>query len=404
MSYSLSQWSDSSLGLPHSDSVYGSRDEDWPIAKMTGFIATLNPQTGTYFLRSIRQESQIEPGNYVMTTTAEATDKDFEQMTHMLSGFFVTQIAGAVAAYSIADHLANGPATAKQIATIEGIDPTAAYRLLRACASLGLVTSDGLKFGATPLLGTLRTNVPGSLHSLAIAWSTPGHWLPWGRLQDSVRTGESQTVPTLGTNIWDYYAQKPGEGETFTQAMHGFTSGIALEVARVVDTSNAKVAVDIGGASGTLVHSLLMANSQLHGIVLDLPEVVRSAADAAAALGLAERSRAMAGDFFTDVPEADIYLLKNVLHDWSDEEAVGILKGCRQAMRPGGRVVVIEMLLGEMGQPGIAPLMDLLMMVLLTGRERTLAEFSRLLKDAGLRFSKSTPIRPPMAVIEAVAA
>lgn len=340
-----------------------------------------------------------------MTTAAEATDKDFERMTQMMTGFFVTQIVGAVATYSIADHLAKGPATAEQISTIEGIDPIAAYRLLRACASLGLVTSDGPKFNATPLLGTLRTNVPGSLHSLAIAWAAPGHWLPWGRFLDSLRTGESQTLPALGANIWDYYAQEPEEGETFTHAMHGFTSGLAQEVARVVDTSTAKVAVDIGGASGTLVHSLLMANSQLHGIVLDLPDVVPSATAAASALGLAERSRAMAGDFFAAVPEADIYLLKNVLHDWNDEEAVRILKGCRQAMRRGGRVVVIEMLLGEMGEPGLAPLMDLNMMVLLTGRERTLAEFSGLLKDAGLRFSKSTPIRPsPIAVIEAVAA
>jgi hypothetical protein len=340
-----------------------------------------------------------------MTTAAEATDKDFERMMQMLTGFFVTQIAGAVATYSIADHLAKGPATAEQISTIEGIDPSAAYRLLRACASLGLVTSDGLKFGATPLLGTLRANVPGSLHSLAIAWSAPGHWLPWGRFVDSVRTGESQTLPALGATIWDYYAQKPEEGATFTHAMHGFTSGLAEEVAQVVDTSTAKVAVDIGGASGTLVHSLLIANSELQGIVLDLPDVVSSATAAAAALGLAERCRALAGDFFTDVPEADIYLLKNVLHDWNDEEAVRILKGCRQAMRRGGRVVVIELLLGEIGEPGLAPLMDLNMMALLTGRERTLVEFSGLLKEAGLRFSKSTPIRPaPIAVIEAVAA
>ena len=339
-----------------------------------------------------------------MTTAAEATDKDFERMTQMLTGFFVTQIAGAVATYSIADHLAKGPATAEQISTIEGIDPIAAFRLLRACASLGLVTSNGKTFSATPLLGTLRANVPGSLHSLAIAWSAPGHWLPWGRFLDSVRTGESRTVSALGANIWDYYAQKPEEGATFTHAMHGFTSGIAQEVAQVVDTSTAKVAVDIGGASGTLVHSLLMANSQLHGIVLDLPDVVPSATAAAAAIGLAERSRALAGDFFTHVPQGDIYLLKQILHDWDDAEAVRILQGCRDAMRPGGRVVVIENLLGEIGEPGIAPLIDLNMMVLLTGRERTLAEFCGLLKDAGLRFSKSTPIRPPIAVIEAVAA
>ena len=117
-----------------------------------------------------------------MTTALKTLDKDFERMMEMLTGFFVTQIVGAVATYSIADHLADGPATAEQIATVEGLDSIAAFRLLRACASLGLVTCDDvLTFSATPLLGTLRTKVPGSLHSLAIAWSAPGHWLSWGR-------------------------------------------------------------------------------------------------------------------------------------------------------------------------------------------------------------------------------
>lgn len=339
-----------------------------------------------------------------MTTALEATDKDFEQMMQMLSGFFVTQIAGAVASYSIADHLAKGPATAEQISAIEGIDSIAAFRLLRACGSLGLVTFDGLMFSATSLLGTLRTDVPGSLHGFAIAWSAPGHWLSWGRFLDAVRTGESQTVPALGAEIWDYYGQKPEEGAAFTHAMHGFTSGIAQEVARVVDTSTAKLAVDIGGASGILVHSLMIANPQLHGVILDLPHAVPSATAAASALGLAERSRALGGDFFTHVPEADIYLLKHILHDWNDGEAVRILKRCRQAMRPGGRVIVIEMLLGEIGESGVGPLMDLNMMVMLPGRERTLDEYCVLLKNAGLQLSMSTPIRSPMAVIEAVAA
>jgi SAM-dependent methyltransferase len=340
-----------------------------------------------------------------MTTALEATDKDFERMMQMLTGFFVTQIASAVATYSIADHLAKGPATAEKIAAIEGIDSAATFRLLRACASLGLVScDDGLTFSATPLLGTLRRNVPGSLHSLAKAWSAPGHWLPWGRFLDAIRTGRPQTVPALGAPIWDYYTQQPKEAAAFTNAMHGFTSGVAQEVARLVDTSRAKLAVDIGGASGTLVHSLMTANPQLHGIILDLPDVVPSATAAAAALGLAERSRVLAGDFFASVPEADLYLLKHVLHDWNDGQGVRILENCRRAMRPGGRVIVIEMLLGEIGEPGPAPFMDLNMMVMLPGRERSLSEYRALLKQAGFRLDKSSPIRPPMAVIEAVAA
>jgi hypothetical protein len=254
-------------------------------------------------------------GKSIMTTGKEATDKDFEQMMQMLTGFFVTQIAGAVATCSIADHLAKGPASAQQIAIIEGIDSTATFRLLRACASLGLVTFDGMTFTATPLLSTLRADVPGSLRSHSIIYSAPGFWLPWGRFLEALRTGQSQTVPALGAEMWDYHVQNPEEAAAFTRAMHGFTSGIAQEVARVVDASTAKLAVDIGGASGTLVHSLLLANAQLHGVVLDLSDAVSSAKAAAAALGLAERSTALAGDFFTSVPEADIYLLKHILHE-----------------------------------------------------------------------------------------
>ena len=148
----------------------------------------------------------------------------------------------------------------------------------------------------------------------------------------------------------------------------------------------------------------MMANPQLHGIILDLPDVVPSATAAASALGLTEHSRALAGNFFDYVPEADIYLLKYILHDWSDGESLKILEKCRKTMRPGGRVILIERLLGEIGEPGLAPLSDLNMMVMLGGRERTLAEYGALLKDASLRLIKSTPIRPPIAMIEAVAA
>ena len=324
-------------------------------------------------------------------------------MMGMLTGFFLTQIAAAVATYSIADHLAEGSATADEIATREGIDPEPTFRLLRACASLGLVTSDGTRFIATPLLGTLRSDVPGSLHSLAIAWAAPGHWQSWGRFATALRTNAPQTISTLGASIWDYYKEHPEEGSTFTQAMHGFTSGLVEEVVREIDTSDVKVAADIGGASGTLVHGLMAANPRLNGIVVDLPDVVGSAETAARELGLSNRSTAFPSSFFEYVPSADLYLLKHVLHDWNDDEAVLILKRCRESIRPGGRVVVIEMLLGEMGEPAFGPLMDLNMLVMLTGRERTWEEYRALIEVAGFHVTKVTPIRPPMIVIEAVA-
>src|SRR5260221_4860891 len=144
---------------------------------------------------------------------------------------------------------------------------------------------------------------------MAIAGSRPAHGLPWGRFWDAIGTGQGRTVPALGAALWDYYAQQPQEAAAFTNAMHGFTSGVTQDVTRLVDTSTAKLAVDIGGASGTLVHSLMTANPQLHGIILDLPDVVPSATAAAAALGLAERSSVLAGRFLASVPEAELYLL-----------------------------------------------------------------------------------------------
>ena len=336
-----------------------------------------------------------------MTTSLEPTEKDFGQMIGFIMGYFQTQIAGAIANYSIADHLAKGSATAGEIAAQEGIDPQAAFRLLRACASLGLVTYDGTRFTATPLLGTLRRDVPGSLHSLAAAWAAPGHWLPWGRLTEALQTTAPQTVPTLGGSLWDYYKRQPEEGAAFTHAMHGFTSGLVNDVVQVLDTSNVKLAADIGGASGTLLHGLMAANPHLHGIVVDLPAVVGSAETAARELGLSNRSTAVASNFFEHVPAADLYLLKHVLHDWNDDESVSILKRCRESIQPGGKVAVIEILLGEMGEPSLGPLMDLNMMIMCTGRERTLDEYRGLIEKAGFRFSKVKPIRSPMVVIEA---
>src|ERR1700730_331016 len=352
-----------------------------------------------------RQCYQYNSREKIMTNTVEATEKDFQQMIQMLTCFAVTQIIGAAAAYKIADHLAKGALSAKQIAAAEGISADATFRLLRACASLGLVTCDAtLTFSATPLLSTLRSDVRGSLSSLAMAWAAPSVWLPTGRFADAVRTGERQTVPAIGAEFWDYFAQHPAEGAIFTSAMHGFTSGVAPEVTRLVDTSNVKLTVDVGGASGTLVHSLMAENTNLLGIVFDLPNVVPSAAAAATALGLGDRSKAVSGDFFASVPEADLYLLKSILHDWNDEQCVRILENCCRAMRRGGRVIVVEMLLGEIGEPGPSPIFDLLMMMILSGRERSLNEYGALLERAGLRLEKNSPTSTALSVMEAVAA
>lgn len=336
-------------------------------------------------------------------TNATTSPTDTDRMMQMITGYWVTQVVHAAAIYSFADHLAKGPATAAEIALAEGIDLSATFRLLRACASLGIVKYDGKsQFFATSLLDTLRKTNPQNVRGLAMSLPAPGHWLPWAHFPEVVRTGQSQTAAALGTDIWQYFATQPEEGAAFTQAMTSLTSTVAEETARSIDTKSVKVVADIGGASGAMIHALLRVNPSLQGVVFDRPHVVTSAAAAAAELGFQNQVSAIGGDFLESVPEADLYVLKYILHDWNDADCIQILKNCRRAMRPGGRIAVIELLLGEIGEPGLAPMMDMNMMVMLSGQERSLAEYQTLFDASGLRVSNIIPTKTPMVIIEGV--
>ena len=337
-------------------------------------------------------------------TAIPEIDPDSAQMMQFITGSFVSQVVRAFAEFSIAD-LPDGPASAPEIAATIGTHPEATMRLLRAGTALGLVTvDDQARFSPTPLLRTLRRDRPGSLRGLAIALASPGTWLPWGNLGTAVRTGQRQTTPVLGMEYFEYLVQHPAEAEIFTAAMDGVTGSLADRVAKIIDTSSMSVAVDIGGASGILLHALLKANPRLQGIVYDRPIVVPSAVAKAQLLGLADRVSVVAGDFFQEVPEADLYLLKWILHDWDDQASIEILKNCQRAMKPGGRVAVIELQLGSTNDPGLTSIMDLNMMVMLTGRERTTEEYRRLFTAAGLNLTGVTSLQTsfgPWSILEA---
>lgn len=329
----------------------------------------------------------------------------YTRMMSMITGYWVTQIVRTVATYSIAEHLAETPATPEQLAAAKGLDPDATRRLLRACAGLGLVTSaDGAHFSPTDLLHTLRHDVSGSLRGLAMAQASPGHWEPWGNFPEAVRTGRRQAPAYHGLQLWDYYAQFPEEGAVFTASMDDLSAIVIDDAAKMIDTSATKTAVDIGGASGSLVHALMLANEELHGSVLDRPQVVPDAEAAAAHKGVADRFTAVVGDFFDFVPNADLHLLKFILHDWSDEDCVRILDNCRAGLNEGGRVAVLELVIGELGDPGLAPMMDMNMLAVVAGKERTLAEYDALFAAAGLTRTNVARTSSDHVIIEASAA
>jgi hypothetical protein len=335
-----------------------------------------------------------------MDNTSGSTSSS-QDMLRMITGYWVTQIVRGAAYYSLADHLERQPMTAHEFAGAEGLDELATGRFLTACAALGIVKLEGNRYFTTELLRTLRKDTPGSLRSFALSQAAPGHWLPWGRFTDALKTGERLTLVTLKAEIWDYYKTVPDESAAFTEAMTNLTSTISDAVACLLDTTRFTQAVDVGGAAGAFLYSLMRANADLKGIVFDLPNVAPSASSAANEAGLAKRAKAVGGAFFESVPEGDLYLLKYILHDWGDEECLAILRNCRRAAKPGARLSVVEQLLEPGTGSPFTPLMDLNMLVMLTGRERTLEQHQRLFSDSGFGHISITRTDSPMMILTA---
>ncbi|MCU1385158.1 MAG: O-demethylpuromycin-O-methyltransferase [Acidobacteria bacterium] len=322
------------------------------------------------------------------------------QMFGMITGFWLSQIIGVAAKLKIADHLRAGPKSAQELATVTGAEPSALFRVLRAAASVGVfqLGADN-RFSLTPLGETLASGVPGSMREMAIMQTSKGHWLPWGKLDEAVRTGQPQAVATLGCELFQHYAAAPEEAAAFSAAMGNLSALVASEVATHVDTIGLTRAVDIGGAEGTLIAALLANNPSLEGIVFDLPHVKGTTEAKLAAQGLLGRCTVVSGDFFKTVPSADLYILKQILHDWNDEQAAAILRNCAASMTPRGRVAIVEMVIPDDGAPTAAQLMDVNMLAILPGRERTQAEYSALLADSGLRFERLVATHSPFQIL-----
>lgn len=326
------------------------------------------------------------------------------RMFQMITGYWASQFVGAVASLGIIDALEAGEGRVPELARKLDVDPGALARLLRAGIGIGLFTraEDG-SWSATELGATLGANHPGTMRGMAIAQTGPGHWLPWGRFTDAVRTGERQTLATLGAELFAYYGTHPAEAMAFNEAMHGLSSLVAREVAeRLEAPANARI-VDVGGARGTLLRALLAKWTGATGVLLDLPHVAGPMVAEAASWAEGPRVEVVAGDFFESVPSGDVLVLKQILHDWNDEQCVTILQNCKKAMRPGGHVVILEAPLPEDGRASPGALMDMNMLALLPGRERTLQELTSVLLAAGFTVSRVSQTRSPFDVIEAVA-
>jgi hypothetical protein len=322
----------------------------------------------------------------------------------MLTGMWVSQILSAVAQLGVADLIAAGTRSVEHLAEECSADANALGRLLRAAATIGLVieTAPG-EFALTPLGNTLRSNTHGSLRDFVMAETAPGHWLPWGRLADAVKRGGSMTKETLGIDAWEYYAQHDDEGRCFARGMSNLSAIASEDVMRVYDPGNVRRVVDVGGSEGVLLRGILGRAPQARGVIFDRADVIEGARRAVAESGMADRIELASGDFFGDISGGgDLYLLKSILHDWPDDKCEEIVKSVHRAAPEGSRLVLVEMLLPDTPQASPVTLMDMNMLVMLGGRERTAGEYTALLQRCGYEVARVIPTGGMFSVIEAL--
>jgi len=324
---------------------------------------------------------------------------DRGQLQAMITGLRVSAALGVAADLAISDLLVDGPRTAADLAHEVGADPDTLHRLLHALATVGVYDErpDG-SFGPTSLGDGLRSDAPGTLRPMARMLDSPALWAAYGALGRSVRTGENAFRAVHGVDAWTHRSTQPKDNEVFNENMTALTSLVSDAVVEAYDFSSASTVVDVGGGQGLLLEKVLERHPHLTGTVFDQPHVVASEPRSS---GVAPRWRSATGSFFEEVPEADAYLLKSILHDWPDDECVQILATCRRSLRPGGTVVVVERLLDRAGSERETAFSDLNMLVMPGGRERTEAQYAALFAAAGLRLRRVVDTPSRFAVIEA---
>jgi ubiquinone/menaquinone biosynthesis C-methylase UbiE len=327
-------------------------------------------------------------------------------LMQMLTGYWTTQILYVAAKLGIADLLEHGPKTSAELAIATGSHAPSLYRLLRALANMRVFEEDEHgSFRLTPLGHCLVSSTPGSMRARAIIGGEE-LYRAWGDLLYSIQTGDSAIGHVFEMPFFQYLAQNEDASANFNTMMAGSAVQAAAAMIAAYDFSWARTIVDIGGGDGTLMAAILNAHPQARGILLDSPQVANSARKRLAAAGLSERCEVVVGDFFEAVPGGgDIYLLSWIIHDWDDERSVTILKNCHRAMQPGGKLLILEEIVPGVNETSMSKLYDLHMLVLLgVGRERTEAEYRKLLDEAGFSMSAIIPTTLPRSLIEGTCA
>jgi C-methyltransferase len=324
-------------------------------------------------------------------------------LTEMILGSWVGQAIHAAAELGIADALADGPLSAEEVGRRVGADPDALDRLLRALISRGIFRQrrDG-RYELSSLAEPLRSDASASMLGGARFYGSPQHREHWSLLVDSVKTGRPSVPALRGQEFFDYIAGEPELGQLFDQAMTSVSELALGPIVAGYDFSRYSTIVDVGGGQGRLLAAILEATPAAQGVLYDQPQVVANAPTLLQQHGIDDRVRIESGSFFDAVPAGgDLYLLKLIIHDWPDEQAVDILRNVRDAAGTDGTVVLIEQVIPTHDREFLGKWVDLEMLLCLAARERTAAEYRDLLKRAGLRLTRVVQTASPFSLIEA---
>lgn len=312
------------------------------------------------------------------------------KMYELISGYWVASCIRSAVQLDIADKLLNGPKTLLELATEIECDETSLYRLLRAITSVGIFNEkEDNVFELNDLGAVLLTDVPGSVKPWALA-NLGEHYPAFGELTYGVKTGKVPFEHAYGIPVWEYYKQNHEAAINLAKAMAGMSGAVLKTIIEAYDFSSYKTLVDIGGGNGALMFAVLNTAAESNGIIFDEPYVIQQT-ELLIPEDLKDRCKVFGGNFFEEIPVgADLYTTKWVIHDWNDAEVIKILSNIYKSMPVGGRLLIIDSVIPDNSKntPHAGKLLDINIMTLTTGKERTLNEFKSLIERAGLTFNR----------------
>lgn len=323
------------------------------------------------------------------------------QLMKFIVSKWISKPIYVVAELGIADMLKNGPKFIEDLAQESNTHPPSLYRIMRALASVGIFNETKEKyFELTPMAEFLKT---GMLRSAAILFHSVWSDQAWEYLLDGIKTGETPFNQAHGISLGAWLKKNPQAAQIFNEANAIKAATSHRVIIDAYDFSGVQKLLDVGGGVGTLMIEILKAYPELQGIIADLPPVAQEANKLIHSKGFGDRCQSVECDFFKAIPSgADALLLSNVLHDWPDDSCEKIMKNCFDALEPHSKILIVEMIIPPGNEPSIAKLLDMEMLVITGGRERTESEFKNLLLKTGFDFSRVIHTKEEISIIEGI--